>query len=129
MTVKCAGRNHSVGERQCAEKARSIFAIRTCNAPVELIDGRQFRRSISRRMLFKRILKPGLETSAALIGTAFSAMLLVLTAMNAGPLSRDETNTFNLAHMPSLQDIGTTCSLNHFRCSGRCWCADAACWG
>ena len=56
-------------------------------------------------MLFKRILKPGLETSAALIGTAFSAMLLVLTAMNAGPLWRDETNTFNLAHMPSLQDI------------------------
>ena len=42
---------------------------------------------------------------AALIGTAFSAMLLVLTAMNAGPLWRDETNTFNLAHMPSLRDI------------------------
>jgi len=32
-------------------------------------------------------------------------MLLVLTAMNAGPLWRDETNTFNLAHMPSLVDI------------------------
>ena len=32
-------------------------------------------------------------------------MLLVLTAMNAGPLWRDETNTFNLAHMPSLRDI------------------------
>src|SRR6476469_9297305 len=46
-----------------------------------------------------------METSAALIGTAFSAMLLVLTAMNAGPLWRDETNTFNLAHMPSLQDM------------------------
>ena len=42
---------------------------------------------------------------AALIGTAFSAMLLVLTAMNAGPLWRDETGTFNLAHMPSLRDI------------------------
>ena len=25
--------------------------------------------------------------------------------MNAGPLWRDETNTFNLAHMPSLRDI------------------------
>ena len=56
-------------------------------------------------MLLKRIEKLGIETSAALIGTAFSAMLLVLTAMNAGPLWRDETNTFNLAHMPSLQDI------------------------
>ena len=53
----------------------------------------------------KRIAKPGTETAAALIGTAFSAMLLVLTAMNAGPLWRDETNTFNLAHMPSLRDI------------------------
>jgi len=53
----------------------------------------------------KRIPKPGTETAAALIGTAFSAILLVLTAMNAGPLWRDETNTFNLAHMPSLRDI------------------------
>jgi hypothetical protein len=49
--------------------------------------------------------KPGIETVAALIGTAFSAMLLVLTAMNAGPLWRDEANTFNLAHMPSLRGI------------------------
>jgi hypothetical protein len=56
-------------------------------------------------MSLKRIPKPGTETAAALIGTAFSAMLLVLTAMNAGPLWRDETNTFNLAHMPSLRDI------------------------
>src|SRR6266699_1642039 len=53
----------------------------------------------------KRIAKPGIETSAALIGSAFSAMLLVLAAMHAGPLWRDETNTFNLAHMPSLRDI------------------------
>ena len=56
-------------------------------------------------MPLKRIPKFGIETAAALIGTAFSAMLLVLTAMNAGPLWRDETNTFNLAHMPSLQDV------------------------
>ena len=70
-----------------------------------MIDGRQFRRSISRRMSLKRIPKLGIETAAALIGTAFSAILLVLTAMNAGPLWRDETNTFNLAHMPSLRDI------------------------
>lgn len=56
-------------------------------------------------MSLKRIAKPRIETSAALIGTALSAMLLVMTAMNAGPLWRDETNTFNLAHMPSLRDI------------------------
>ena len=42
---------------------------------------------------------------AALIGTAFSVMLLVLTAMYAGPFWRDEAATFNLAHMPSLRDI------------------------
>jgi hypothetical protein len=56
-------------------------------------------------MPLKRIPKFGIETVAALIGTAFSAMLLVLIAMNAGPLWRDETNTFNLAHMPSLSDV------------------------
>jgi hypothetical protein len=56
-------------------------------------------------MSLKRIPKLGIETWAALIGTAFSAMLLVLTAMHAGPLWRDETNTFNLAHMPSLRDV------------------------
>lgn len=56
-------------------------------------------------MSVKRRPQLGIETGAALIGTAFSAILLVLTAMNAGPLWRDETNTFNLAHMPSLRDI------------------------
>jgi len=56
-------------------------------------------------MSLERITKLGTETAAALIGSAFSAILLVLTAMNAGPLWRDETNTFNLAHMPSLRDI------------------------
>ena len=59
----------------------------------------------SHAMSVKRISKSGPETAAALIGTAFSAILLVLAAMNAGPLWRDETNTFNLAHMPSLRDI------------------------
>ena len=78
---------------------------RSAKIPKSIIDGRQFRCSISKRMSLKRIAKPGIETSAALIGTAFSAMLLVLTAMHAGPLWRDETNTFNLAHMPSLRDI------------------------
>ncbi len=38
-------------------------------------------------------------------------MLLVLTAMNAGPLWRDEATTFNLAHMPSLGDL---CHNLHF---------------
>src|SRR3954447_18590488 len=56
-------------------------------------------------MPLKRISKFGIETVAALIGTAFSAMLLVLVAMNAGPLWRDEVNTFNLARMASLRDV------------------------
>ncbi|HET6888514.1 MAG TPA: hypothetical protein VFH87_11390 [Candidatus Udaeobacter sp.] len=56
-------------------------------------------------MSVKPIPKPAPETVAALIGTAFSAILLVLTAMNAGPLWRDEINTLNLARMPSLRDI------------------------
>jgi hypothetical protein len=70
-----------------------------------IIDGREFRRSMSRSMSLMQIAKPVTETAAALIGTVFSAMLLVLTAMNAGPLWRDETNTYNLAHMPSLRDL------------------------
>ncbi len=41
----------------------------------------------------------------ALAGTAFSAFLLVLTAMHAGPLWRDEVNTINLAQMPSLKEL------------------------
>jgi len=41
----------------------------------------------------------------ALAGTAFSAMLLVLTAMYAGPLWRDETNTLSVAQMPSLKEF------------------------
>ena len=60
---------------------------------------------VSKVMSSKRTPEPGTETATALIGTAFSAILLVLTAINAGPLWRDETNTFNLAHMPSLRDI------------------------
>jgi len=51
-------------------------------------------------MSLERIAKLGTETAAALIGTAFCAVLLVLTAINAGPLWRDETGTLNLAHMP-----------------------------
>jgi len=62
----------------------------------------------------KRIQKPGTETAAALIGTAFSVILLVLTAMNAGPLWRDETGNFNLAHMPSVQDIWNNLHFDSF---------------
>ena len=51
-----------------------------------------------------RLPKPGLETAVALAGTVFSAVLLVLTAMYAGPLWRDETNTLNVAQMPSLKE-------------------------
>jgi hypothetical protein len=56
-------------------------------------------------MSVKRRPQLGIETAAALIGTAFSAILPVLTAMNAGPLWRDEINTLNLARMPSVGDI------------------------
>src|SRR5947199_5275047 len=56
-------------------------------------------------MPVKRIPKPALEAAVALIGSVFSAILLVLTAMHAGPLWRDETSTFNLAHMASLRDV------------------------
>jgi hypothetical protein len=56
-------------------------------------------------MLLKRLSRPGAETVAALIGTTFSAILLILTAMNAGPLWRDEVNTLNLAQMSSLKEI------------------------
>jgi hypothetical protein len=55
-------------------------------------------------MSLTRLPKPGSETAVALAGTAFSAMLLVLTAMYAGPLWRDETNTINVAQMHSLKE-------------------------
>ena len=56
-------------------------------------------------MLLKRLPRPGAETAAALIGTTFSAILLILTAMNAGPLWRDEINTLSMAQMPSWKDF------------------------
>ena len=56
-------------------------------------------------MSLTRLPKLGAETAVALAGTAFSAMLLVLTAMYAGPLWRDETNTINVAQMPSLKEL------------------------
>src|ERR1700758_2055496 len=65
-------------------------------------------------MSLKVLPKLGIETAATLIGTAFSAILLVLTAMNAGPLWRDETGTFNLAHMSSLRDIWHNLPIDSF---------------
>jgi len=56
-------------------------------------------------MSVKRIPKLEAEVAVVLIGTAFSAILLVLVAMDAGPLWRDETAALNLAHMTSLGDI------------------------
>jgi hypothetical protein len=58
--------------------------------------------------------KPGVETAAALAGTAFSAILLVLTAMYAGPLWRDEVNTLNLAQMPSWADFWNNLAFESF---------------
>ncbi len=52
-----------------------------------------------------RLPKLGAEAVVALAGTAFSAMLLILTAMYAGPLWRDEANTLNVAQMPSLKEL------------------------
>jgi hypothetical protein len=43
------------------------------------------------------------ETWFALGATGLAATLLVLTTFNAGPLWRDETNTFNMAQSPSLK--------------------------
>ena len=56
-------------------------------------------------MSLTRLARPGEETVAALAGTVFSAGLLVLAAMYAGPLWRDEVNTLNLAQMSSLQEL------------------------
>lgn len=56
-------------------------------------------------MSSKRFPIPCVETLAASIGTAFCVLLMALTAINAGPLWRDEVNTLNLAQMPSLRDL------------------------
>jgi hypothetical protein len=58
--------------------------------------------------------KLGAETAVALAGTAFSAILLVLTAIYAGPLWRDETNTLNVAQMPSLKEFWNNLSFESF---------------
>lgn len=62
----------------------------------------------------RRLLKLGAETAVALAGTVLSAFLLVLTAMYAGPLWRDETNTLNVAQMPSLKDLWSNLPFESF---------------
>jgi len=54
------------------------------------------------------------ETAVALAGTAFSVILLVLMAMHAGPLWRDETNTLNVAQMPSLKEFWNNLTFESF---------------
>jgi hypothetical protein len=61
-----------------------------------------------------RLKKLGIETLAALAGTAFSAILLVLAAMHAGPLWRDEVNTLNVAQMQSLKELWGNMSFESF---------------
>jgi hypothetical protein len=55
-----------------------------------------------------------METAVALAGTAFAAILLVLTAMHAGPLWRDEVNSLNVAQMPSLKELWGNMSFESF---------------
>lgn len=58
--------------------------------------------------------KHGTETAVALVGTIFSAILLAEAAMHAGSLWRDETNTFNVAHMASLKELWTNLQFESF---------------
>jgi hypothetical protein len=53
----------------------------------------------------KRFAGVWIEPAVALVATAFIAVLLVLTALNAGPLWRDETASVNVAQMPSLNEF------------------------
>ena len=56
----------------------------------------------------------GAEMIAALAGTAFSAVLLIIAAAHAGPLWRDETNTMNMALMPSLKALWSNMQFESF---------------
>ncbi|MDR3459019.1 MAG: hypothetical protein P4N60_16350 [Verrucomicrobiae bacterium] len=58
--------------------------------------------------------KFGAETAAALVGTAFSLVLLVSTAMYAGPLWRDETNSINMVQLASLKELWGNLSFESF---------------
>lgn len=49
-----------------------------------------------------------------LLGTAFSAILMLLTAMYAGPLWRDETNSSNMVQLSSLKELWNNLSFESF---------------
>jgi hypothetical protein len=55
-----------------------------------------------------------LETVLAMVVTGWVATLLILTMLNAGPLWRDETNTINVAQMPSLKEMWSNMSFESF---------------
>src|SRR5260370_14592229 len=55
-----------------------------------------------------------LETVVAMVATGWVATLLILTMLNAGPLWRDETNTINVAQMPSLKEMWSNMSFESF---------------
>jgi hypothetical protein len=54
------------------------------------------------------------EVVAALAGTVFAGILLVLTASFAGPLWRDEINSINMAQMPSLHEMWLNMTFESF---------------
>ncbi len=61
----------------------------------------------------RRIALP-VETGLALGATTLTAGLLILNALNAGPLWRDETNSANVAQMPSLAELWNTLPFESF---------------
>ena len=72
-----------------------------------------------------RTLELWIEPAAALAGTALVATWLVLTSLHAGPLWRDETNSINVAQMPSLREFWDSMQFDSFPALWllllRCW--------
>src|SRR5437016_2358004 len=58
--------------------------------------------------------RPRVETLVALAGTALAATWLLLSSVNAGPLWRDETNSINVATMPSLTELWSNLPFESF---------------
>src|ERR1043166_5687477 len=58
--------------------------------------------------------RPRIETLIALAGTALAATWLLLSSVNAGPLWRDETNSINVATMPSLGELWSNLPFDSF---------------
>jgi len=61
-----------------------------------------------------RALRPEAEAVAALAVTVLAGLLMILLAVYAGPLWRDEANTANLAQLPSFHDFWTNLSFESF---------------